>query len=139
MCNEILRQVVRMENDEKKAVVAVYKKTNAALHRIVSNMAEELEGFQKSGKLNEEQQARWDFMFGRRETVLSSAVKLTTISSKLILTEYKTMKKTNSEIEKKIEELSEDDMEIIKRYLQKVKDSGVEDLLELEEKVESGG
>jgi hypothetical protein len=119
-----------MENaDNKDSLIFKCHRSLSRIHDVVDKALDEVIEFQSAGVLNEMQQARWDFVFGPRETILSVAVKITGILNKVIPLELKTMNTNNEAGEKKIEELSENDLEIIKRYLKKIKDAGLEEEL----------
>ena len=97
------------------------------LLKLVEGLVFELEsGF--TGDLSQEgQQERWRYIFGEKETVVSALVKLAGILTKIIPMEQDIMTIINKSEEKKIQDLSEEDMEIIKRYLAKVKESAALD------------
>lgn len=92
------------------------------LLKFVEEMIHELESHMQNNSEEEGLQKRWKHVFGDKENIISVLIKLTGILVKIIPMEQDIMKVINKDNESKINDLSEEDVEIIKRYLQKVKD-----------------
>jgi hypothetical protein len=93
----------------------------AKLLQLVEGLVIELESGLQAIPQAEEQRERWRYIFGEKENVVSILVKLTGILVKIIPMEHEIMSIINKSAEKKVKDLSSEDIEIIKRYLKKVK------------------
>jgi|GEM_PF-3739598 len=93
------------------------------LLKLVEELVVELESGLSILLPDETQKKRWSHIFGEKENVTSVLVKLAGVLVKIIPMEHELMTIINKSEEKKVKDLSEEDMEIIKRYLQKIKDT----------------
>ncbi len=92
------------------------------LLKMIEILMEELESGLNSLPEDDARKERWRYIFGDKENVISALVKLTGILVKIIPMEHELMSIINKQDAKQMENLSEEDVEIIKRYLKKIKD-----------------
>ena len=98
-----------------------HAKSLACLYRVIDKTINDLEEFLLCDELNEAQLKKWERVYGNKETVVSIAVKLVSMLGKIIPMEQKVMAVIDNSRKKKVQDISKEDIEIIKRYLEKVR------------------
>lgn len=111
-----------MQKARKKSPVSTrHAESIRKVVKLVESIVAELEGYLHNQSQDEESVNRWKYIFGDKENIVSSLTKLTGILVKIIPMEQDIMKVLNKDNENKVNDISEEDVEIIKRYLEKVR------------------
>ena len=108
---------------QKNQFAIKHSQSLGSLYRIIDKAIHNLEEMLLGEELTEAQLKKWEMLYGNKETVVSIAVKLVSMLGKIIPMEQKVMTAINNTKEKKIQDISKEDVEIIKRYLEKVRDT----------------
>ena len=113
-----------MTETTENTKVAVCAETIFEILVLVKEIMGDIKAAVKSEDPPDRSHARWQLLFGEKENVVSLLVKLAGVLSKIIPMELKLMTIVNKSEEKKVKEISQEDADIIKRYLQKIKNGG---------------
>ncbi len=113
---------MKVNNDIKKQQVQRRLSSVDALFRTLDSKIKMLEYFVNIKELSDEDTAEWSRRYGARENEVSVMIKLINALNRIIPMEKTAMDELENIKDKKIQDISKEDVEIIKRYLAKVRD-----------------
>jgi hypothetical protein len=111
----------------KSVIVAQYANAFSELRDIVCDLVDDLKEFSKIPEpLNEVQQAKWNWRFGKKENILTAKIKLTSLLTKIMVMDLKIID-INAELnpQKDRRELEPNEIAMMERYRQKMIDAGL--------------
>ena len=112
---------MRVNNTVKRQQAARRLRSINSLYNTLDAKIHDLEEFVNYKELSEDQVEKWNRRYGARESEASMLIKLIGAMKQIIPMENDVMESLENIKDKKIQEVSKEDVEIIKRYLEKVR------------------